>query len=173
MSTNVVIIIYLIFQNKEIVLSMKPFGMEMMTARSNSCYIVGSLDRPEAASFMTDLEYTHYPPDTDLNELYNVFPALYGGTRYFIIEIPMKDMKFINNEFITSYDLILQNGLPFGNHGKFPLICNDAQAWTLETKIHKGENKTPEQIHQLLIDEHQIIKDKTPMSTKQVCRYDH
>jgi hypothetical protein len=129
--------------------------MDILTARNTSCYIIGALDRPGTLLFATELEYQKYPPDTDLNDLYNIFFTKYGDAPHFIIEIPKADMEFICTEFIKSYNLVLQNGLPFGTRGKFPLICNDTQAWTLET----NEELDPEQIYVLLMAERQKVKE--------------
>jgi hypothetical protein len=123
--------------------------MDIITANATSCYIIGALDRPETLSFATNLEYENYPPDTALNESYNIFYTKYGDAPHYIIEIPKRDMAFIAN-FILPYNLVLRNGLPFGNHGKFPLLCDDTQAWTLETQC---SDFTSDQIAMLLLEE--------------------
>lgn len=137
--------------------------MEIMTAKSTSCYIIGSVDRPGALTFAQDLECRHYAPDTALNDLYNIFPVKYGDATHFIIEIPKSDMQFIINDFIKSYDLILRNGMPFSNNGKFPLICNDTQAWTLES----NKELNSEEINKLLAAEHRKLRNITGSETEQ------
>jgi hypothetical protein len=134
--------------------------MDILTAKNTSCYIVGALDRPGTLLFATELENKYYAPDTELNDQYNIFYTKYGDAPHYIIEIPKSDISFVMDEFIKQYDLVLRNGLPFGNKGKFPLLCNDSQAWTLESS--SNEQLNPEEIYLLLLDEHRKVKELEP-----------
>lgn len=113
-------------------------GMEGMYAKSGCIYIIGCLLRPGTLSFATQLEYDYFPPDTDENDLYNIFRLQYCGAPYYIIEVPHHSHT-VANALASKLGLKMVHGKPTSSDGPpFALLCGAESCFTLET-VHDGD----------------------------------
>jgi hypothetical protein len=107
--------------------------MDQLVAKQGYIYLIGCTIRPGALRFATQLEYTHYPPQTPLNEMYNIFHTVYNKSPFYIVEVPTTDHEKIV-ELATECNLKLVNGKPFApGQSSFRLVCDSASCFTLET----------------------------------------
>lgn len=111
--------------------------MDELRAKSGSIYIIGCLLRPGTLSFATSLEHDYFPPDDDINELYNIFQLQYCNMPYYIVEIPRGSFS-VAEKVAQKYKLAMVNGKPSNpaeDDKPFGLVCNAESCYTLET-IH-------------------------------------
>lgn len=107
--------------------------MDQLVAKQGYIYLIGCTIRPGAVRFATQLEHLHYAPQTQLNELYNIFHTLYNKSPYYILEVPTTDHEKIV-ELAAECNLKLVNGKPFApGQSSFRLICDSNSCFTLET----------------------------------------
>lgn len=146
-------------------------GTEYLHAKSGHIYIIGALFRKGALTFATSLEYDYYPPDTEQNELYNIFQLQYCGMPYYIIEIPQTESSFnIVQKLAKHNGLILVNGKPASanlNDKPFGLLCNAEQCFTLET-IHDKDAGSGSWMQQLK-DEQESVRQRLKITQTDIC----
>jgi hypothetical protein len=131
--------------------------MDTLHAKNGYLYIIGCLMRPGVLTFATDLEYHHYPPDTDLNDAYNIYRITYAEAPFYIIEIPSKDYK-IAEQVAAIMNLKLQNGKPYNAlAGEFRLACDSHSCFSLETLDHTA---MPDDASKALRCEYEIVCKK-------------
>ena len=116
-----------------------------ITGKANSMYIICHLCRPGGLTFLTNLENTYYPPEEDINDLFNVFHVTYEGGAHFVVEIPSSLHAYKTAEDIAEQlNLKMVPGKPFNGHTEFPVQCLPDKCFVLETLNHTDEIKSEE-----------------------------
>lgn len=133
--------------------------MDTIVAKAGYLYIVGYIYRPGCTSFACILEHTRYPPDTALNELYNMYLLKYSGSMHLVIEIPSSKENYnACQEIATQNGLRLVSGKPWNGITEFPVKCAPDACFTLETLDH--EQLAGTDIKSLLLNEVEDLKDR-------------
>lgn len=110
--------------------------MDHLQAKRGCTYIIGCVTRPGVILFSVKLEFGHYPPNSELNDGYNIFRIQYAGAMFCIIEIPSTDFA-IAETVARECNLKLVNGKPYNaESGNFRLACDSQSCFTLETVDH-------------------------------------
>jgi len=136
-------------------------------AKSGHVYIIGALFRKGTLSFATSLEYDCYPPDTEANDLYNIFQLQYCGMPYYIIEIPHNGFDIVQ-KIAKDNGLRLVNGKPASaDLTPFRLVCNAEQCFTLETIYDADMN--PDNWAQQLKDEQESVRQRLKITQTDIC----
>jgi hypothetical protein len=137
--------------------------MDQLHAKSGCLYIIGCLLRPGALTFATDLEHTYFPPDTETNDLYNIFQLQYHGMPYYIIEIPQSQSIFkVIEELSKQCKLKLVNGKPSSTEGdSFGLLCSAEACYTLEAS---GSPESTDPMPTQLRDEQALVRERLKMT---------
>lgn len=137
-------------------------------AKTGHVYIIGALFRQGTLSFATSLEYDYYPPDTETNDLYNIFQLQYCGMPYYIIEIPQTHSSFDIIQNLAKHNgLRLVNGKPASSDNiPFALVCNAEQCFTLETIY--TETSTGDWTQQLK-DEQESVRQRLKITQTDIC----
>lgn len=107
--------------------------MDNLHAKQGYIYIIGCTARLGSLRFATRLEYDQYPPDTPLNDSYNLFHTFYNSVPFYIIEIPNLDYQNVQ-KLAQECNLKLVPGKPCTpGTDSFGLACNAESCFTLET----------------------------------------
>lgn len=133
--------------------------MDIINAKAGYIYIIGYIYRPGCSSFACELEHRYYPPDTELNELYNMFMLKYEGMLHMVIEIPAGKTSAEwrrCDQLATELGLKLVPGKPWNGRDEFPVRCLPDACFTLETANHA--DLAEKDLRQLLQDEVQELK---------------
>lgn len=149
--------------------------MDQLHARSGCIYIIGCLLRPGTLTFATDLEHTYFSPDTDVNDLYNIFQLQYCGMPYYIIEIPHSSYQ-IAKTLADALGLKMVNGKPSSvgqaqpSDPPFGLVCSASHCWTLETQHSltsstSTSTSTSTPWSELLKDEQEHVRQRLKMTS--------
>lgn len=137
--------------------------MDTLHAKSGCIYIIGCLLRPGALSFAVDLEHKYFEPDTDRNDLYQIFHVKYQNMPWYIIEIPA-DSFDITDKLATECKLRLVQGKPMsgsmgsGSGSEFSLLCSADHCFTLESTEHKSNWQA------VLKEEQQRVRERLKMN---------
>jgi len=127
-------------------------GMNELHAKAGQLYIIGCTMRPGTVTFATELEQQYFPPDTDINELFNIFLLQYSDTPHYIIEIPKSSYR-IAEALAEELNLRLVNGKPYNTQaGPFGLVCSADSCFTLEIADH---SKLPSELTDFLEGEYE------------------
>jgi len=111
--------------------------MEIITAKQGYIYIVGYIYRPGCLTFTTELEHTCFPPNTELNELFNIYMVTYTEMMFNVVEIPKTNETLEHCYSIAnSSGLRLVPGKPWNGKKEFPVNCKPDACFTLETAKH-------------------------------------
>lgn len=137
--------------------------MDTLHAKTGCVYIIGCLFRPGTLSFAVDLEHTYFEPDTDRNDLYQIFHLKYQNMPWYIIEIPANTMN-IAEKLALECKLRLVNGKPTatgsgsGSGSEFGLLCSAEHCFTLESTEHNSN------WHSMLQEEQQNVRERLKMN---------
>jgi len=113
-------------------------SMDKLDAKGGSIYVIVNMYRCGSLSFVTELEYFHYPPGTDRNDEFNVFYLTYGELPHCIIEIPSRDLSLLNSE-AKRHGFKVVNGKPAASaYSEFRLNCSGDQCYTIETELQQS-----------------------------------
>lgn len=127
--------------------------MDHLHAKRGYIYIIGCVTRPGVILFSVKLEFGHYPPESDLNDEYNIFRIQYSEAMFCIIEIPATDYA-VAEKIAGECNLKLVNGKPYNAMtGEFSLACDSQSCYTLETVNHTLLPCTGEKLQELLHDQ--------------------
>lgn len=127
--------------------------MDHLQAKMGYSYIIGCLTRPGVVMFTTKLEYMHYPPNTELNDGYNIFRIMYAGAQFCIIEIPSADCQ-VAEQLAKECNLKFVNGKPYNaTSEEFRLACDSRSCFTLETIDHTMLPGTDHELQKILQSE--------------------
>lgn len=102
-----------------------------MEGKMGYIYIIGNLFRKGVASFISELEFVHYPPETEANDKFNVFYTTYQNMVHVIAEIPSRDYGLADLIAVKT-GLRLVPGKPHDGNEPFSLKCGDGCCFTLE-----------------------------------------
>ena len=128
--------------------------MNIVQAKAGSMYLICHLFRPGGLTFVTDLENTYYPPEEDINDLFNIFHVTYDGGAHFVVEIPASRAAYTTAEEVaTKCNLKLVPGKPFNGHTEFPVQCLADKCFVLETLNHEGEDEGIKSQTEILMEE--------------------
>lgn len=123
--------------------------------KTGNIYLIGCLLRPGSLKFATELEHTYFCPDSDDNDLYNIYRLSYCKLPYYIIEIPVTSFK-IAEKLATLCNLKLVNGKPYNSKsGPFRLTCSADSCFTLEAHDNYVESGS---LSEILHQEHKDVK---------------
>jgi hypothetical protein len=126
--------------------------MDIIQAKAGSMYIICHFSRPGGLSFVTQLETTYYPPDKDINDLFNIFHVSYDGGPHFVIEVPASAQSYKAAEEVAGKcNLKLAPGKPFNGITEFPVQCFADKCFVLETLNHESMSQESliEEVHRL------------------------
>jgi hypothetical protein len=106
-------------------------------------------------TFATQLEYDYFAPDTEANDLYQIFQLHYCHMPYYVLEIPRGSYN-IAEGLAGTLNLRLVNGKPTSTDQKVPpfgLVCSAASCFTLETVNHSADWSA-----QLIAEQENVLK---------------
>jgi hypothetical protein len=105
--------------------------MDIVSGKKGAVYIIGDMYRLGFSTLMCEIEHRFYPPDTLLNEGYNIFLITYGMITFVVMELDCPDMKAVE-EVAYGLNLKLVNGKPYNNKREFPVLCGADQCFVVE-----------------------------------------
>lgn len=115
-----------------------------IVAKSGCIYIIADCHRPGTLTFAAELEHQYYPPDTELNEYYNLFNVKYAKSMLFYV-IEVTTGKYMTRGKLDNLakrnNLKLVYGKPYDGNNEFPVKCLPEHCFTLETRDHKKLDK--------------------------------
>uniref|UniRef100_A0A6C0J4H9 Uncharacterized protein n=1 Tax=viral metagenome TaxID=1070528 RepID=A0A6C0J4H9_9ZZZZ len=133
--------------------------MEIIEAKQGCVYIIGYVYRPGCVSFSVELEHVHYPPDTDLNTLYQIFSVKYNDMMHYVIEIKKNNTSIEQcYKLSCKHNLKLVSGKPWNGTDEFPVKCMPEACFTLETIKH--DKYTEQDLKYVIQSEVKTLKDK-------------
>lgn len=125
-------------------------------AKAGQIYVIGCLLRPGTLTFATQLEYEYFSPDTEANDLYQIFQLHYCHMPYYIIEIP-RGSYAVAEGLANTLNLKLVNGKPTSSDPSvqpFGLVCSATSCFTLETADHTNTDWSA----QLIAEQENVLK---------------
>jgi hypothetical protein len=131
-------------------------------AKAGQIYIIGCLLRPGTLTFATKLEYDYFAPDTEANDLYQIFRIQYCDMPYYILEIPSGSYG-VAERLADSLNLKLVNGKPTSTDPSTPsfgLVCSATSCFTLETKSFEVFEEGSDHVwsKQLIVERENVLK---------------
>lgn len=133
--------------------------MDIIHGKQGHIYIIGYIYRLGCLSFITELEHKHYPPGTQLNDLFNVYMVKYSDMLYNVIEIPCNKTIIEKCHGIAIVNgLKMVSGKPWNGKMEFPVNCKAEACFTLETTDHKLYVNLD--MRSLILEEAENIKKK-------------
>jgi len=78
---------------------------------ADKLYLAVMTMRPNAHLFVTQLEFKHYPPQTDKNDLFDFWCILWEGIPWAVVGIPEQD-RHLADEVAAEAGLRIANGVP-------------------------------------------------------------
>ena len=135
--------------------------MDIITAKPGYIYIVGYIYRPGCLTFSTTLEHQYYPPETVMNELFNIYMVKYNDMLFNVVELP-QSKSALEQCYRICHDcgLRMVPGKPWNGKMEFPLNCRPDACFTLETSTSGHNLYNNRDLRQIIEDEAKNIRTK-------------
>jgi len=109
--------------------------MQKVVMDDNYLFYVGMAQppRPGFVEFITHVEYEHYTPGTDREDLYRLWVIKWGGILWVMIGVPLVDEKLIQKS-AELCGLRIADGIPtmLGNGNNEPFPVSRFNVYTME-----------------------------------------